>query len=88
MGIGKIYKLNDDHFVASINYKLHDETPTNWWGELTFTDHLNVEDSEGYMIELDDSRRGRCHLKKRVNRAVTGIPPRYVYHVTGINPFE
>jgi len=33
-------------------------------------------------------RRGRCRLKKRVNRAVSGIPPRYVYQFTGMGALK
>jgi hypothetical protein len=37
---------------------------------------------------LDDKRKSKCHLKKRVNRAVSGIPTRYIYHVSGFSPLE
>ena len=46
--------------------------------------HLTrLSDGDGYVIELLDGRRGWCSLKKRVNRAVHGIPPLYHYHFRG-----
>ncbi len=85
MSIGKLYKLSDNQFVTEVNYHFHDESPTNWWGELTLTSYVRLNDNEGYTIELEDARRGKCHLRKRVNRAVSGIPTRYVYQFTGTN---
>ena len=38
------------------------------------------------MIEFEGNRWSKCHLKKKVNRAVSGLPSRYVYHVTGFSP--
>jgi len=46
-------------------------------------DYVRVKDGSGYLLELEDGRRGRCALKKRVNRAVTSLPPRYIYHFSG-----
>jgi hypothetical protein len=51
-------------------------------------DFVRIKDGSGYILELEDGRRGRCSLKKRVNRAVTSLPPRYVYHFTGNTKFE
>jgi len=89
MGIGKLYKFSDNQFVANVNYQLfRHEAATNWWGELTLSEHMRISEGDRYIIELDDKRKSNCHLKKRVNRAVSGIPPRYIYHVTGFSPFE
>ena len=89
MSIGKLYRLNDDQFVANINYKLFQHpAATNWWGELTLIDYVPVDEGDRFIIELEDKRKSKCHLKKIVNRAVSGIPPRYTYHVTGFSPIE
>lgn len=89
MGIGKLYRLNDDQFVANINYKLfHHPAATNWWGELTPIDYVRLDEGDRFIIELEDKRKSKCHLKKRVNRAVSGIPPCYIYYVTGFSPIE
>jgi len=40
------------------------------------------ENPDDVLIDQTDS------LKKRVNRAVTSLPPRYVYHFSGTNKFE
>ena len=84
MSRGKLYSSNDEQFVANVNYQLHDKSPTNLWGELTFNEYRSVHDGAGYVIELEDRHKCQCYLKRRVNRAVTGVPPRYVYHFTAI----
>ena len=86
--MGKLYRLSDNQFVVDVNYQFHDESPTSWWGELTLNDYMRLSEGEVYIIELEDKRKGNCRLKKRVNRAVTGVPSRYIYHFTGISPLE
>lgn len=89
MGVGKLYRLNDGQFVANINYRLfHHPVATNWWGELSLINYVTLSEGDMFIIELEDKRRSKCHLKKMVNRAVSGIPPRYIYHVTGFSPIE
>ena len=88
MSIGKLYRVSDNEFITEVNYKFQDESPTGWWGELTLTDFKRIKDNDIYIIELEDMRRGRCRLRKRVNRAVSGIPPRYIYQFTGISALE
>ena len=89
MSTGKLYKLNDGEFIGCVNYRMfQNEEVTDWRGELTLVDYVRLDDSDGFIIELEDKRRGQCNLKKRVNRAVSGIPPRWVYHITGTSPFE
>ena len=89
MSIGKLYKLSDGEFIGCVNYRLfqHEEV-TNWWGELTLEDYVRLDDGDGFIIELEDKHRGQCNLKRMVNRAVSGIPPRWVYHITGTSPLE
>ena len=91
LGEGKLYLAGSEQFVGTINYQIYEELagrPAHWWGELTLTDILSIHESDRYIIELEDKRRGRCSLRKRVNRAVSGIPPRYTYHITGISHIE
>jgi len=89
VGIGKLYRLSDNQFITDVDYQLFTHpAATNWWGELTLIDYTHLGDGETFMIELEDRRKSRCHLKKRVNRAVSGLPPRFIYHVTGFSPLE
>jgi hypothetical protein len=88
MAIGKLYRVSDNELITEVNYKFQDESETGWWGELTLTDYKRISDTDIYYIELDDMRTGRCRLRKRVNRAVSGIPPRYVYQFTGMSALK
>ncbi len=78
------YRNRIDNFLVSyLSAKV-----TNWWGELTLEDYIRLDDGDGFIIELEDKRRSQCRLTKRVNRAVSGIPPRWIYHITGTSPLE
>lgn len=88
MTIGKLYRVSDNEFITEVNYKFQDESETGWWGELTLTDYKRINDNDIYLIELDDNRLGKCRLRKRVNRAVSGVPPRYVYQFTGLSELK
>jgi hypothetical protein len=88
MSIGYLYKLSDSEFIGRVNYRLLREEATNWWGELTLEDYVRLDDGDEFIIELEDKRISQCLLKKIVNRAVSGIPPRWVYHITGTSPLE
>ena len=89
MSIGKLYRFSDSQFVTCVNYRLFNhEAATNWWGELTLVDYVHLDEGDVFIIELEDKRKSKCHLKKRVNRAASGVPPRWVYHVTGFSSLE
>lgn len=89
MAAGKLYKMGSgEEFIANVNYQFHDESRTSWWGELMLTEYKRVGDGAGYVIELEDGRRGNCSLRKRVNRAVSGVPPLYRYHFKGRGRLE
>lgn len=88
MGTGKLYHASDEEFLANVNYQFQHESPQQWWGELTLVEYVRVKDGGGYVLELEDNRRGRCALKKRVNRAVTSLPPRYIYRFSGTGLFR
>jgi len=86
---GKLYRLSDDQFIADVNYQLFEHpAATNWWGELTLVDYVRLDEGDLFAIEFEDNRKSRCHLKKKVNRAVSGFPSRYVYHVAGFSSIE
>ena len=90
-GKGKLYRQGSLQLVGGIDYQLHEEIATGaarWWGEFTFTESISIRESDKYVMETEDGRRGWCHLKKLVNKVVRGIPPRYVYHFNGITPLE
>jgi len=84
---GKLYRSNDNELLSGVSYQIH-ESDASWWGELTLATYERIKDGDGFVIELKDSRMGRCRLRKRVNRAVSGVPARYVYHFTGTSPLE
>jgi hypothetical protein len=89
VGVGKLYQVSDNQFIDNVNYQLFQHpAATNWWGELTFASYISLNEGDRFIIEFEDKRKSQCHLKKRVNRAVSGIPPRYTYHVTGVSPIE
>ena len=89
MGKGKLYSLYDNQFIVDVNYQLFNHpTATNWWGEVTLVDNVKLNEGDLFVIEFEDKRKSQCNLTKRVNRAVSGIPPRYVYHITGVSPLE
>ncbi len=88
MTTGKLYRYDDGQLIGIIEYKFQNETDGNWWGEMVFTRFTKAGDGDGYLLETEDGRRGRCALKKKVNKAVSGIPPLYYYHVRGIGPLE
>jgi hypothetical protein len=86
---GKLYHLNDYRLLTEVKYQIFEHpAASNWWGELVPVDFVDLKEGELFAIEFEDQRRSRCHLKKKVNHAVSGIPPRYVYHVTGFSPIE
>ena len=88
MSIGNLYKLSDSEFIGRVNYRLLGEEETNWWGELTLEDYVRLDDGDRFIIELEDKRMSQCRLTKLVNRVVRGIPPRWIYHITGTSPLE
>lgn len=88
MSTGKLYRSNDEKFLANVEYQFQHQSPQRWWGELTPMEYIRISDGSGYILELEDKRKARCYLKKRVNRATTGVPPRYIYRFNGTCKFE
>ena len=88
MSTGKLYHASDEKFLTNVNYRFQHESPWKWWGELRPSDSMRLDDGSGYILELEDNRRGRCSLRKIVNRAVAGVPPRYIYRFNGTSLFK
>jgi len=84
---GKLYFAATEQFIANVNYNFQHQEDGRWWGELTLVEYKQVKDGGGYTIVLEDGKKCSCSLRKRVNRAVTSLPPRYVYHFTGSGAF-
>jgi len=92
-GKGNLYDANSGKLISMVSYRIQEElsiegTLERWGGELTLTDSVKVPDGDRFMIELEDKRKGRCSLKRRINRAVVLVPPRYVYLFRGTSPLE
>lgn len=54
-----------------------------WQGEMVSVDSVKIRDGGQYVIELDSGCQGLCSLRKKVNKAVMGLPVRYFYHLSG-----
>jgi hypothetical protein len=85
---GKLYYATNEQFIANVSYQFQHQEDGRWWGELTLVEYKQAKDGGGYTIELEDGKKSHCVLKKRVNRAVTSLPPRYVYHFSGSGEFK
>ena len=81
--IGALYRSNGEQFVSKVDYKLYSDSPMKLWGELRPSEFGRVDDGEAYVIELEDKRKCRCYLEKRVNAAVSVIPGCFVYTFRG-----
>ena len=87
-GKGKLYEARSEKCISEASYKIYEEVDESgilirWTGEITLTTETCVGNTNTYMLELEDNRKGRCSLRRRINRAVTLLPPRYVYHLYG-----
>ena len=87
MGTGKLYGF-DGQYIAEVDYKLYNAAAANWWGEIILAEFGRIEDGDGYLLEVEDGRRGTCSIQKLVNRAVTTVPPRFYYRVNGHSPLK
>lgn len=90
-GEGKLYRTGDEKAIGVVDYRLQVDTdeeglPSRWSGDLILAETGGVRDGDRYILELDDKRRGRCSLKKMVNKAIMGMPTRYYYRVNGSGP--
>ena len=87
-GRGKLYLVGgSEQFVSDIDYKLYQDLaaePARWWGEFYLGRGIKISEKDGYIIELEDGCKGRCFVRKLVNRVLPGIPAQYVYRVNGV----
>ena len=84
MHTGKLYRFNEEQFVANVNYRLLGDAPTHIWGELVPMQCGRISDGGDYTVELEDNHKIKCNLKKNVNLPAIGLPPRFVYHFIGL----
>ena len=85
MAAGKLY--NDQGYLVDVNYRLFNEQEHSWWGELVFTEFRKVEDGS-YIFENAAGKRGRCVIRKKVNKAVSSVPPLFFYRFHGTSVME
>jgi len=85
VGVGKLYVSNHEDSAVRVSYRLHDETSAHWHGELILLECRRINDSAGYIIELEDKRRGDCYLKNEVDQSLSKVAPCYRYNFTGIS---
>jgi len=93
LGKGKLYEAHSQKLISKVSYKIHEELTIEgnlekWWGELTLTDNLRIPDGDRYVIQLEDRRKGRCSLRRRVNKAVILMPSRYFFVIQGTGQLE
>ncbi|ACZ62183.1 MULTISPECIES: hypothetical protein [Dehalococcoides] len=86
MALGNIYL--GDQLIGQVEYTLQDNSDSRWWGELVFTEYHKVADGGGYSILTEDGKQGRCTLKKKLNKAVYGMPSRHFYLFQGMSPLK
>ena len=85
MSAGKLYTFSDGHNIINVKYRLCDRSPNNLWGELTLEEYRPLIDGGEYVVELEDKSKYQCYLRKRVNGAVKGVPPCYIYRFIGLD---
>jgi len=87
-GAGKLHIPGGEPEAVGVKYRFYVESPAGWWGEFTPQDHRQFSDGDGYVIELEDGRRGDCYIRKMVNRVITTVPPIYSYYFRGVGRLE
>ncbi len=80
---GRLYNWDSDQPIGEVNYSFFNESPNSWRGELIFIEYRKIIEGDGYILELDDGRRGRCSLNKMLNKAVSGFPTMFYYMFRG-----
>jgi len=92
-GKGTLYEVYSDEPVAKISYQIHEEfdlvgSLRKWWGELTLAENVEIREGDRYVIELEDKRKGKCRLKRRINKVVVEVPSRHLYLFQGSEPLK
>jgi len=83
MHSGKLYRFNEEQFVTTVNYRLLGDTSVKVSGELIPDGYGQISDGGDYIVELEDSHKIKCNLRKNVNLPAIGLPPRFVYRFVG-----
>jgi hypothetical protein len=86
--VGKLHFAGGKQEAVFIKYRFYVESPAGWRGEFTPQDHRRFIDGEGYIIELEDGRKGECYIRKMVNRVMPTVPPIYAYYFRGSGRFS
>ncbi len=86
--VGKLHFAGGKQEAVFIKYRFYVESPAGWRGEFTPQDHRRFIDGEGYIIELEDGRKGECYIRKMVNRVMPTVPPVYSYYFRGSGRFS
>ncbi len=88
MPLGKLYDAHNDEELVGVDYRMFDNTDSNWWGELTLTEYKRLADGNGYILELVDGRKGHCALTRKVNKAISGLLPLHCFRFRGNGNLE
>ena len=83
VGIGKLYAPGGGKSGVSIKYRFYVASAAGWRGEFVLRENRRFDDGDGYVIELEDGRRGACYIRKIVNRVITAVPPTFNYYFRG-----
>jgi len=81
---GKLYN-DEEQYVANVNYRLIDESPTNIWGELIPVEDKKFSTGSSYVMELENNRKITCGLQTPLRHALA-IPNRCVYRFAATYP--
>ena len=81
---GMLYRYDGSKFVSDIDYQVHGDSLASLWGEFRPRGNTRIDDGGDYLIELADSRRCRCYLRKKVNAAVGAMPGSFAYSFRGM----
>jgi len=86
--VGKIHFQGDKQDAVGVKYRFYVESLAGWRGEFTPQEHRHFSDGDGYIIELEDGRKGDCYVRKMVNRVIHAVPPVYSYYFRGSGRLE
>ncbi|MGD9115691.1 MAG: hypothetical protein PVJ61_00710 [Dehalococcoidia bacterium] len=86
--IGKLHFAGDKQEAVEVKYRFYSESSAGWRGEFLPQESRNFIEGEGYVIELEDGRRGRCAIRRMVNRVMPTVPPVYAYYFRGMGRLD
>ena len=56
---GNLYHWDSDQPIGEVDYNFYWDSTGSWQGELIFVEYRKISDGDGYILEIDDGRRGR-----------------------------